>query len=257
MEFVTSADGTKIAVEVSGSGPPVVLLGGAAYGARAWAAVADLLAPTRTVYAVDRRGRGASGDAEGYATGREVADVRAVLAEIGEPATLFGHSAGGLLALRVARDGAPVRALVLYEPPMRVPGGPDATGVAARLTEVLAVDDREAALTLFLVDAVGIDRRFVTAMRRTAFWPAAVALAHTLPYDALLQEESGLDGLAELRLPTRLLLGERSDPRMRRGVETLAATLPDCTLVRMPGQAHNAIREAPELLVELALGNSV
>ncbi|HEU5469788.1 MAG TPA: alpha/beta hydrolase [Actinophytocola sp.] len=255
MDFVTSADGTRIAFEISGTGPPAVLLGGAGYGARAWAAVAGLLAPARTVYAVDRRGRGASGDAHGgYEAAREVADVQAVLALIDEPVELLGHSSGGLLALRVALSGAPVRAMTLYEPPIRVPGGPGGPpGTTERLIELLAAGDREAALTLFMVAAVGVEERLLGAVRRSAFWPNAITMAHTLPYDTRLNEESGLAGLAGLDVPTLLLLGGRSGERMRTGVETLAGTLPRCELEILPDQGHNALREAPDLLAERVL----
>ena len=250
MDFVTSMDGTRIAYEISGTGPPIVLIGGACYGAKAWAAVAGFLAPERTVYAVDRRGRGASGPAGGFDTEREIDDVRAVLAKIDEPVELLGHSSGALLSLRVAASGAPVRAMTLYEPPIRVPGGPGRDGITERLIELLDGGDREAALTTFMADSVGVDEAVLAAMRRTPFWPAAIAVAHTLPLDTRLRDESGLAGLDRLAVPTLLLLGERSDGRMRTGVEALAGTLPDCELAILPDQGHNALREAPDLLAK-------
>lgn len=45
-----------------------------------------------TVYAVDRRGRGASGDAADYAIEREYEDVATVVDAIDEPVNLLGHS---------------------------------------------------------------------------------------------------------------------------------------------------------------------
>jgi pimeloyl-ACP methyl ester carboxylesterase len=253
VDFVTSADGTRIAFETSGTGPPVVLLGGACYGAKAWAAVAGFLAPQRTVYAVDRRGRGASGPVDGYHTEREVEDVSAVLQHIGEPVELLGHSSGALLALRVLDTGAPVTAMTLYEPPIRVPGGTGQDGLTERLIELVAGGDRDAAVTSFMVDGVRVPEALLDAMRRTPFWATAVALAHTLPLDTRLRDESGLDGLAGLDMPVLLLLGERSDERMRTGVEALAATLPNRVLEILPNQAHNALREAPDLLAERML----
>jgi len=52
--------------------------------------------------AVDRRGRGASGDSEAYAIEREYEDVAAVVDSIGESANLLGHSYGAACALGVA-----------------------------------------------------------------------------------------------------------------------------------------------------------
>ncbi|MEU2150893.1 alpha/beta hydrolase, partial [Streptomyces globisporus] len=64
---VVSADGTEIAYERSGSGPAVVLVASALADRADTAKLAALLAEDFTVVNYDRRGRGASGDAETYA----------------------------------------------------------------------------------------------------------------------------------------------------------------------------------------------
>ncbi len=91
---VVSRDGTKIAVDRYGSGPSIVLVGGAFTDRRALAPLAQALAPYFTVLAYDRRGRGGSGDTPPYAPAREVEDLAAVLAAAGGPACVFGHSSG-------------------------------------------------------------------------------------------------------------------------------------------------------------------
>ncbi|HEU5226157.1 MAG TPA: alpha/beta hydrolase, partial [Actinomycetota bacterium] len=58
MNTVTSKDGTTIAFDPSGEGPPLLVVGGALNDRRAAATLAGLLAPGFTVYAYDRRGRG-------------------------------------------------------------------------------------------------------------------------------------------------------------------------------------------------------
>jgi pimeloyl-ACP methyl ester carboxylesterase len=121
---------------------------------------------------------------------------------------------------------------------------------------MLADGDKDGALTTFLTDAVGLEERVAVTMRRTPFWPASIALAHTLPYDTRLREESGLDGLAGLNLPSLLLVGERSSAEFHHGGHTLAATLPNGRLSIVPGQGHNAMREAPDLLAKAVLGIS-
>jgi pimeloyl-ACP methyl ester carboxylesterase len=75
---VESADGTPIAVWRSGEGPPLVLVHGAAADHSRWAPVLPALEQHFTVLAVDRRGRGPSGDADEYALEREVEDLAAV-----------------------------------------------------------------------------------------------------------------------------------------------------------------------------------
>ncbi len=77
----------------------MVLVHGATADHTAWRTVAPLLAPSHTLYAIDRRGRGASGDTPPYAIAREYEDVAsvvdAVAAAEGRPVDVVGHSYGG------------------------------------------------------------------------------------------------------------------------------------------------------------------
>jgi pimeloyl-ACP methyl ester carboxylesterase len=65
-ETVTSADGTRIAYERTGDGPPLILVGGAFNDRSTVAGLAATLAPMFTAIAYDRRGRGDSGDGGPY-----------------------------------------------------------------------------------------------------------------------------------------------------------------------------------------------
>jgi len=142
MEKVASADGTPIAFEKLGSGPPLILIGGAFCDHRARAAglpLARVLAHAMTVYCVDRRGRGESGDTPPYAVPREVEDVAAVVQAAGGAANMYGHSSGATLLIEYALAGLPAKKLALYEPPLvlaehreRVP--PDLPEQLAKLT---------------------------------------------------------------------------------------------------------------------------
>ena len=98
VEHVTSADGTHIAYVKAGYGPPLVLVHGTAAAHWSFRFLVPLLIERFTVYTVDRRGRGESGDAAEYAIEREFADVVAVVDSIAEPASVFGHSFGATLA---------------------------------------------------------------------------------------------------------------------------------------------------------------
>ncbi|MCZ7544560.1 MAG: alpha/beta fold hydrolase [Anaerolineae bacterium] len=124
MEKVRSQDGTPIAYHRNGEGPPLVLVHGAIASHARWAAITPALAQRYTVYAIDRRGRGESGDAESYAMAREFEDVAAVVDAIGEGVNLLGHSFGALCALEAALLTPHVRRLIAYEPPpVPVPEG--------------------------------------------------------------------------------------------------------------------------------------
>ncbi|MCI0730931.1 MAG: alpha/beta fold hydrolase, partial [Chloroflexi bacterium] len=63
METILSPDGTPIAYERSGAGAPLVLVHGTSAAHTRWAPIRPALEAHFTVYAVDRRGRGGSGDA--------------------------------------------------------------------------------------------------------------------------------------------------------------------------------------------------
>jgi pimeloyl-ACP methyl ester carboxylesterase len=75
MTRVTSRDGTQIAYWASGEGPPLVVVHGTTADHTRWRPLLPYLEPHATVHAIDRRGRGASGDAPDYQVTREFEDV--------------------------------------------------------------------------------------------------------------------------------------------------------------------------------------
>ena len=128
MENVTSADGTTIAFDQLGEGPPLVLVAGASCDRSVDAALAGALAEHFTVLNYDRHGRGDSGDTLPFAVQREVEDLDVMLAAAGGLATVVGLSSGAALAAEAAAGGLPIDALVLWEPPFCV----DEDGVPRR-----------------------------------------------------------------------------------------------------------------------------
>ena len=95
MKTVRSKDGTTIAYDQTGHGPPLVLVDGA-LNSRAFGLngpLAAVLADRFTVVTYDRRGRGDSGDTPPYAVQREIEDLAAVTGAAGGPAYLYGISA--------------------------------------------------------------------------------------------------------------------------------------------------------------------
>jgi pimeloyl-ACP methyl ester carboxylesterase len=117
---VKSGDGGSIAVWVEGEGPPLVLVHGSVSDHTVYAPLMGELRDEFTIFAMDRRGFGASQDDPGYSAEREFGDaaavVNAVAARTGEPVVLFGASWGASCALGAARELPSLRALVLYEP---------------------------------------------------------------------------------------------------------------------------------------------
>jgi pimeloyl-ACP methyl ester carboxylesterase len=117
MRHVRSTDGTSIAYEKTGQGPPLIIIGGSLGDHRFYLPLAGELAKHFTVYTYDRRGRGQSGDTQPYSVERELDDVAALIAEAGQPTLVYGHSAGAALALRAAAAALNIAKLVLSDPP--------------------------------------------------------------------------------------------------------------------------------------------
>ena len=118
--FATSADGTRIAFDVSGSGPPLILLHGLPVTRVSWHELGYVARwkPHFTVIALDARGNGESDrptEPEAYALDRVLADVFAVADAAGASRfAVLGFSYGGAIALRLAAHSDRVtRAVVL------------------------------------------------------------------------------------------------------------------------------------------------
>ena len=78
---VRSADGTPIGYRSLGSGPGLVVVGGALRSGQDYVELARHVAPHATVHLMDRRGRGSSGpQGVGYSLATEIEDLLAVQA---------------------------------------------------------------------------------------------------------------------------------------------------------------------------------
>ena len=255
--IVRSADGTPISVERIGDGPPLVVVPGALSDVASWSACAPLLADGRSALVVDRRGRGASGDAETYQVEREAEDVLAVLDELGVPTDLLGHSSGAILALEAAeRSPAHVQRLVLYEPPVFIDVEDSVPAdLPERLDTLLAEGDADGALETFLREGPRTPEGEIRWLRAHTGWQRMLAMARTVTYDARISQmfDPDLDRLASMETPTLMLIGSLSPPRMRKGSEAIAASLPRVQIEELEGQAHIAHQSAPDALAAAVL----
>jgi pimeloyl-ACP methyl ester carboxylesterase len=255
MTHVVSSDGTTIAFDRSGSGPAIILVGGAiqyrSIDPRT-AELAALLAEHFTVFNYDRRGRGASGDTAPYAVEREVEDLQALIAEAGGSAHVFAMSSGGAIALEAAHR-IPITKLVLYEPPFVVDDSrpPVPADYLARLTELIAAGRRGDAVELFMTEPVGLPAEFVGPMRAMPMWAGFEAVAHTLAYDATAMGDTqsgsraSIQRWAAVTVPTLVLDGGDSPEYQGNAVQALADTLPQAQRRTLEGQTHEV---APAVL---------
>jgi pimeloyl-ACP methyl ester carboxylesterase len=258
MKKVTSRDGTSIAYEQLGSGPPVVLVDGAfcGRGFGPMPALAALLAPRFTVFHYDRRGRGDSGDTQPYAVDREVEDLAAVAQAAGAPVFLYGCSSGAALAVRGAASGLlKVRKLALYEAPFALDGThrPQPADFREQLAALVAAGKRDDAVKLFM-RVVGAPGFAIFMMRLMPnVWPKLRAVAHTLPYDfkVLGETQTGGPMPAELREklqaispPALTMAGSKSPQWMHHAAKQMAQTLQAASFRVIPGQDHNVAAKA-------------
>jgi pimeloyl-ACP methyl ester carboxylesterase len=254
LEQVVSRDGTPIAVCRTGSGPPLVLVHGAAADHSRWAPVLPALGERFTVLAVDRRGRGRSGDADDYAIEREYEDVAAVADWAGDEVDVLGHSHGGVCALEAALLTDRIRKLVLYEPPVGFLKSPP--HVVARLEELLEAGERDELVAFFMREVAGLPPDQVELLRSMPAWEARLAVAHTIPREERVNRAYAFDPgrFRDLRVPTLFLLGGDSVEPFKTAAEAVEAALPDCRVVVMPGQRHAAMDTATDLFTSEVLG---
>jgi pimeloyl-ACP methyl ester carboxylesterase len=256
VETARSKDGTEIAYSRSGSGSPLVLVHGGTADHTRWLPVLPSLEEHFTVYAVDRRGRGRSGDTEPYSIEREFEDVAAVVDSIGGAVDVLGHSFGALCSLEAALLTTNIRKLILYEPP---PPGVKETmppETAARMRTLLETDDRDGVISTFLLEVAAIPPDEVELMRTLPAWQGRVAAAHTILREIDHLEAQPPFNSERFRLmdtPTLLLVGGESHPLYKENIEKIDTALPNSRIVVMPGQQHIAMNTAPDLFVREVL----
>ena len=252
MDKVESADGTSIAFERMGAGPPLILVCGASCPASRMHPTAAALGRHFDVINYDRRGRGESGDTVPYAVEREVEDIAALIAEAGGGASLYGHSSGAALALHAVASGLPVDALIMHDPPYS-PADPEMRADARRYGEelraTLAENRRGDAMALFMA-MVGMPPEMIDGARRNPHWGGMEALAPTLAYDSEVMGDVASGGavpeelVAAAGLPTLVLVGGESPPFMLDVGSRIAELLPDGRFRILECQDHAADPEA-------------
>lgn len=251
----TSNDGTAIGCFVSGSGPPIVLVHGTAADHARWRPILPTLERSFTVYACDRRGRGASGAGEPYALEREFEDVAAIVEGIGGSVDVLAHSHGGLCALEAARLTTHLRRLVLYEP--LIPAGRplNPRQVVERLRDLLERGDNDGVVSTFMLEIVRVAPEQLATMKKLPAWPGRVAAAPSIVRELQAQQnyELRVERFHEVKVPTLLLLGGASPPFFKAAVETVQRALRDTRLVVLAGQTHVAIDAAPDLFAREVL----
>jgi pimeloyl-ACP methyl ester carboxylesterase len=188
-------------------------------------------------------------------------DARHLLAQIPADATalkVFGHSYGGLVAMKLARLATvPVESLVLLEPVLFGALG----AVLDRHPEAVPEVENFHASPIFLNDAAGGTapwlELFIDYWNRPGSWarmPAELQAAQLALGWKMYQEvrSVSLDATPfaewQLPMPLTLLYGEKTTASAKAMVAELAAVNPHARVVMLPGVNHMAVAVKPAVV---------
>jgi pimeloyl-ACP methyl ester carboxylesterase len=245
---VHAADGTRIAFDQVGEGPPLVIVQGAFTDRETPQSLAARLAERFTVFSYDRRGRGKSTDTFPYAVEREIEDLEAIIEVAGGSAFVYGQASGAILALNAAAHGSPITRLVAYEPPFVGEGSParHAKNLVSRLEEMVAFAQRDAAVELYLAEALGLSAEEVASIKAGPRFQRMRYLALTTPYDAVLTTNEAMQPgvMAKVSVPTLLVAGGASPEWAGKAIGSLAREIPHAETLIIDGQGPDVSDDA-------------
>lgn len=240
MPHVTSPDGTRIAFERTGEGPPLILVEPAGHyrDFTAFGDLVPLLAADFTVYTYDRRGRGESTDTPPYAPDREVDDLAALIAAAGGSANVYGYSSGALLAVHAAARGLPVDRLALLEPPLQDDDAdPPDQVLTAELAKLVDAGCHADAVAHFH-RSIGVPDEYIDELRGTPGWAKMASVARTLVYDCVLSGATTPAVFGSVGTQTLVLDSLGSTDDLTGWAATVAAWLPHGTARSLVGEWH-------------------
>ncbi|HET7034706.1 MAG TPA: 2-succinyl-6-hydroxy-2,4-cyclohexadiene-1-carboxylate synthase [Thermomicrobiaceae bacterium] len=258
-----TVNGLALNVEMSGSGPPLVLLHGFTGSAATWRDLARSWGASFTTIAVDLIGHGASdapADPARYRMEHCAADLVALFDRLGldRPAVL-GYSLGGRVALHLEL-AAPERVgrLILES---ASPGIADSAERAARTRadEALADSIERDGLPAFVarwerLPLFASQERLPPAARERhraqRLSNSPLGLANSLRGTGAGAMEPVVDRLAELQMPTLLVVGELDDKYVALA-GALEHAIPGARLAIVPDAGHAVHLEQPEVFERL------
>jgi pimeloyl-ACP methyl ester carboxylesterase len=260
-EAFVLVDGAKIHYQRAGAGRPLLLLHGLVGSARNWRRNISFLSRNSSVYAVDLFNMGESERVPGLDAGLEATADRlaAYMDALGlNEADIAGHSHGGAVAMMfAARHPDRVRRLILFAPanPFCDLGNQlirfyqTRFGTwCARLIPFLPQMLKATALSRMYGDPSRVSRDALEGYTQGLHIPGTVD--HVLQivhrwYEDMRLLRSALAGLAEK--PTLLIWGDRDRAVGLKSARELQRTLPQSSLLVLPGVGHIAFEETPEI----------
>ncbi|TAL06348.1 MAG: alpha/beta hydrolase [Verrucomicrobia bacterium] len=254
-----SINGHELALERRGRGEVTILVHGAVGDLRTWQAQMDALAAGHDLIAYSRRWHFPNSthfNGTPYTVETHVADLLGLIAAIGAPVKLVGHSYGGAVcAVAALMRPDLVRCLVLAEASLFTllltrPEGlfalAQSGGAMSHVAPLVRQGKKEQALKAFLDVILG-----------PGYFENLPPEVKGVMFDNLHTVEPMLNGMnaggsfkaehaSQIRVPTLVLQGERSPAMFRITSEILAEKIPGVERVVLPGISHGLQLEAPE-----------
>jgi pimeloyl-ACP methyl ester carboxylesterase len=257
---VTSADGTDVGCHVFGEGPPLLMVHGVAIDHSCFDRARPGLSEHFTLYMMDRRGRGISGDNDDWSLHKEFQDVQAMIEAIaqssGGPINLFGHSLGGLCTVEAASRSTAnnIRRFFMYDPAIpKPPRSPALIAIADKLAAILKeTGDREKMIETHLLEWTKIGPEILARQKAdTARWARRLGWAHTIPREYKGGEtfRADLSLYKNVKVPTRIIVGEQSHQGLQDSARLLADTISGADLIVFKGAGHYGFTSDPQTFV--------
>jgi len=255
---IANVNGARIAYDVAGSGPPVLLLHAGIGDRRMWDAQVPVFAEHFTVVRFDARGFGETRKPD--APFSPYADAIGLLDHLGIPRAHFvGVSMGSQTAIEAA-VGAPERvsALVAVAARTGTPVSPALRAGWDRVNELYEAGDIAGAVEYELrmwVDGPDREPHEVDPeMReRVREMNAALFVRDDVDGEEIPLDPPAAERLAEISAPTLIVYGDKDVVDVRDAAEPLAAAIPGARLVVISDAAHLPQMERPELFNEIVL----
>ncbi|HYI94591.1 MAG TPA: alpha/beta hydrolase [Bryobacteraceae bacterium] len=252
---VKSSNGVDIAVYKSGAGPALLLVHGSAKdGPSEWGRVQPLLSRHFTVYVMDRRGHGSSGDGAQYSIAEEAADIASVSRALGDQVIVVAHSYGALCSLAGLPQLSRLSRLILYEPPLFIgPTPPAKAELFTAYEQALERKDFDEAKVIGMRIA-GMPESVIAGLRASPTWaPSERIDINTREGRTVNTFRLGREELSAFKVRTTMLLGTRTQGYLREGAAFVCNSLAACEMVALEGQGHVAHKAAPDLFAESIL----
>lgn len=246
MNIIHSQDNTPIAHEITGSGPLVIIVTGAlnTHNFGVPGEMVPFLQSAFTILTYDRRGRGQSGDTPPYAIEKEIQDLQAVIDHHGGRAFLYGHSAGGALAL-FAASAHPEKVLKVaaYEPPLSS-GWLERTltNLVMRQSRKQIAQGKNLSVVTHFMRFVGMDEQLIKDTLASEHGQTIINMAGTLVYEARIQQATQLflrSSADRLSMPVLMLAGTKSFKSALNVMSAYAKAVPNAATRALEGQTHS------------------